>query len=142
MILLLNQENSLCDIKQKIIVSRDSKNRTEHRAVNKGLNDVRWYKLDGDIIKNSKMCDFLVVNDTSKTAFLIELKGSNIEDAIPQLIAGEKLCFKELPKYIVHLRLICSKARTHKINSKEFRKFKEKYGRRFQYKEMLMEENI
>lgn len=130
--MILDNAESLCERDQKIIVSKDEKTQRRHRAVNeKQKSQVRHFKLDGVLLTNEKSCDFLLINDTKKKAYCIELKGRNITDAIPQLEAGEQFCKKELPDYEVHFRLICSKARTHEINTPNYRRFKEKNRNRF-----------
>lgn len=57
---------SLCQKNQKEIVSRDKRGKPEHRASNKGLNDVYHYKLDGELIKQQTCCDFLLMKIAEK----------------------------------------------------------------------------
>lgn len=141
--MLLTDDKSKCGEYQKIIVSRDTGNKREHRAINSnGKHKVRQYKLDGDIVKQRKSCDFLVLNDSVKKAYYIELKGENIDEAIPQLESAVQICSQELRQYDVFYRIVCSKIRTHKINSNKFRKFQAKVGRKLQYSSVRMEENI
>lgn len=81
--MLLNPEKSLCEKNQAIVVSRDKGNSREHRAINPQKSfDLRKYQLDGDLIKQTKCCDFLLINDTRKKAYLIELKGGNVDEAV------------------------------------------------------------
>lgn len=138
---MLTFEKSRCKEHQRLIVSRDSGTRREHRAINPDEKySVRQYKLDGDLVIQQKCCDFLLLNDSLKKAYFIELKGSNIEEAIPQLENGIKLCAEELIGYTVLCRIVSSKVRTHDIQSNTFRKFKDKYGARLKYKTNVMEE--
>ena len=68
----LTTEKSLCEEKQKLIVSKDKGTSREHRAKNEsGRYNVRHYKLDGDIVKQQKCCDYLLLNDTRKNAYFI-----------------------------------------------------------------------
>ena len=118
-------------------------NKREHRAINKnGTYQVRQYKLDGDIIKQMKCCDFLVINDSMKKSYYIELKGENIDEAILQLESAVQLCSGELRGYEIFYRIVCSKVLTHKVNSNKFRKFQAKVGKKLQYKSGSMEEMI
>ena len=87
-------------------------------------------------------CDFLLVNDSTKKAYFIELKGKNIDDAVEQLAAGERMCKAELQGYSFFYRIVCSKAKTHKIQSNKFRKFKAKYGPHLLMKENILSENL
>lgn len=139
--MFLTPENSLCEKKQAIVVSKEKGNQREHRATNPQRKfDLRHYKLDGNVFKQTKCCDFLLVNDSRNKAYLIELKGGNIDDAVEQLEAGEQKCRDELKGYIFFYRIVCSKARTHKIQSVKFRKFKEKCGVRLMMKENILSE--
>ena len=96
----LTTEKSLCEEKQKLIVSKDKGTSREHRAKNEsGRYNVRHYKLDGDIVKQQKCCDYLLLNDTRKNAYFIELKGRNIDEAAAQLTNGAKLFRSELKDY-------------------------------------------
>lgn len=139
--MLLTKEKSRCEEHQKVIVSRDNVTKREHRAINQEQRYVvRHYKLDGDLVKQQKCCDFLLLNDSLKKAYFIELKGSNMDEAIPQLENGAKLCAQELDGYTFLYRIVPSKVRTHKVESSKFRKFKDRCGSRLKYQTNRMEE--
>lgn len=139
--MFFSKEKSLCEQNQSIVVSRDHGSQKEHRAVNPGRQfDLRHYKLDGDIIQQQRCCDFLLLNDTKKKAYLIELKGKNIDHAVEQLEAGERICRQFLQGYTYLYRIVCGKVQTHKIKGNKFRKFKEKHSRQLEVKENKMEE--
>ena len=141
--MLLTPEKSLCEKNQATVVSRDKGNQREHRASNPQRKfDLRHYKLDGDLFKQTKCCDFLLVNDSRYKAYLIELKGGNIDVAVEQLEAGEQKCKDELKGYTFFYRIVCSKARTHKMQSLKLRKFKEKCGTRLKIKENVLTETL
>ena len=72
---LLDQYDSLCEKNQKIIISRDKGTSTrKHRADNSEHRyDVRQYKLDGVVVKNETCCDYMMLNDSLRRAYLIEL---------------------------------------------------------------------
>ena len=140
--MLLTKDKSRCEEYQKIIVSRDTGSR-EHKAINPEQRyKVRQYKLDGDLIVQQKCCDFLVLNVSSKNAYFIELKGSNIDEAISQLENGATLCKAELNGYTFFYRIVASKVRTHQVESNKFRKFKDKYGSNLKYQTNRMEETL
>jgi len=77
-----------------------------------------------------------------KKAYFIELKGKNIDDAVEQLAAGERMCKAELQGYSFFYRIVCSKAKTHKIQGNKFRKFKAKCGSHLLMKENILSENL
>lgn len=139
--MLLTEEKSICSKNQRIVTSKDDGESRIHRAINPDARfDLRHYKLDGDIFTQSKCCDFLLINDTRKKAYFIELKGSQVDKAIDQLEAGEQKCRSELIGYQLFYRIVCSKAKTHQIQNTKFRRFKEKHVNCFQMKENYMEE--
>lgn len=140
--MLLTPEKSLCENRQKIIVSKDRGTPREHRAINSNDYSVRHYKLDGEIVKQQKCCDYLLVNDSLKNAYFIELKGRNIDEAISQLQNAERVCQSELMGYIFYYRIVSSKVRTHDVQKNEFRKFKERCGSRLKYQTNLIEEQL
>lgn len=71
----LNGFTSLCSKNAKQIVSRDKGNPQYHKANNVSNSEVTHYQIDGKVIKTGDRCDYLLMNETSKTAYLIELKG-------------------------------------------------------------------
>ena len=68
---ILSGHQSLCDKRQKRIVSKEK--RSSHTAVNETSQLVRQYLIDGDVIKdkNAIKCDYLVLNDEKKTAYFM-----------------------------------------------------------------------
>lgn len=61
-------------------------------------------------------------------------KGSNIDNAVPQLEAGLNLFQSGLTGYTFCFRIVQSKARTQAIQGTVFRKFKDKYRSQLKYK--------
>lgn len=88
----LNGFISLCGKNAEQIVSRDKGNPQYHKANNVSNSEVTHYQIDGEVIKTGDRCDYLLMNETSKTAYLIELKGSDLVKAASQL-GGNGKCF-------------------------------------------------
>ena len=123
----LTPEKSLCQKNQKNIVSKE-KGRI-HTAINPdGRFDVRHYHLDGELINNQLCCDYLLINDSSKEAYYIELKGQDIRKAVTQVIAAEKICKEDLMGFKSNFRIIPSKVRAEELRSVEYRRLLEKVG--------------
>lgn len=141
---LLDQHASLCVKNQKIIISRDKGTSSkEHRADNSEHRyDVRKYQLDGIVVKNEKCCDFLLLNDSLRRAYLIELKGRNIDEAVPQLQAGKRIVSPELKGYDFYYRIVCSKVNKNDLMKNAFRKFQDACGSRLAYTSVHMEEKL
>ena len=92
----LNGFTSLCSKNAKQIVSRDKGNPQYHKANNVSNSEVTHYQIDGKVIKTGDRCDYLLMNETSKTAYLIELKGSDLVKAASQLEATENALRSQL----------------------------------------------
>lgn len=121
---MLNRYQSICQGRQKIIVSKDSGSARTHRALNVRRDDVRHYRIDGYVIddKTVRKCDFLLLNDTKQDAYLIEVKGKDILSAIEQLEQTEKQLREELKGYHTKYRIVY-RSNTHAVHSTEFKKF-------------------
>lgn len=57
------------------------------------------YKIDGVVIKVGSRCDYLLMNEEARIAYLIELKGSDLVKAAEQLEATENVLQRELLTY-------------------------------------------
>ena len=139
----LNGFSSLCDACASIIISKDKGNPQKHIAKNVNQAYVTHYKIDGVVIKEGhNKCDYLVLNEDSKTAYLIELKGSDLCKAAQQLETTENILSNELRAYDKRYRIIANKCKTQEINSSSYIKFKKKWGHKLVQKTGTLSENI
>ena len=127
-------ENLCKDKRQPIIVSQDRRSDCQHRAQNVVKQNnlrsaVRRYKIDGNIIIDGNKCDYLVLNDDLKTAYLIELKGKDIHHAIKQLEDTLNIMKENLPDYTFFLRIAYTGRCTHNVHDNKINRWKEKYGK-------------
>lgn len=127
--MLFNDISSRCDPKCPIIVSRE--NGKTHRALNSDRSTVYQYKIDGDVIQKAdsqKRCDYLVENEDKKTAYLIELKGTDLLHAIEQIEATILLFARKFKEnsYTVYPRIVYG-SNTHAVNDSRYRNFMKKY---------------
>lgn len=138
---MLFSGKSLCDINQPIIVSCE--NKKTHRANNNNKNSVFQYKIDGDIISTTspeRRCDYLLENETKRTVYLIELKGTDVQHAVEQIEATIKKFGSILGSYTIMPRIIY-RGNTHGVNSSRVVKFKRDYPQSI-FKETIIEEYI
>lgn len=142
--MLLDPGKSLCKPHQTLIVSKDKGEPRQHRAINpSGINLVRHYRLDGDLVLKQECCDFLLLNDSRHRAYYIELKGRHIDKAVSQLLAAEKICRPELIGYTSYFRIVASKSPTHKNLPKKYRDLLALVGReRLICKTNILEETL
>ncbi|MBP3781040.1 MAG: hypothetical protein ILA30_05185 [Selenomonas sp.] len=114
--------------KNSIYVSEE--NNCKHKAINGNRDYVNHIKIDGKVIpracRDTKRIDFLLLNETKKTAYFIELKGSHIKDAFEQLEVTDKHLKPLLEKYVVQWRIICH-SRTTSLRTNEVTKYCRKH---------------
>ena len=92
-------------------------------------------KNDKDVINDgTSRCDYLLMNDDSADAYLIELKGSDIEYGLEQLEATASHLQKDLKGYMVKYRLIHSRAKTQAINGIKFKKFCRRHNKQDEFR--------
>ena len=143
----LNNCNSHCAMKAVTIISSD-RGSCKHVARNLNHSDVYQFKIDGEVIKgDERRCDWLVINGDAKTAYYIELKGSDIEKAIDQLENTHSILKNEIPDYGTYYRIVY-KSGSHSVYSHKVIRWKEKMGsdtsgkKRAVVKQRQMEEEI
>ena len=134
--------NSLCNDHAPIIVSQDYRNPQKHVAYNVKKSYVTHYKIDGVVIQDGNRCDFLLLNEDTKIAYLIELKGSDLSKAAEQLEATEKKLSQELNAYSKRYRIISNKCKTTEINHSSYLKYKTKWGKNLVQRSGIYPENI
>lgn len=133
---------SLCAKNAHQIISKDRKNPQYHKAVNKENNDVTQYQIDGIVLKDGTRCDYLLMNETKKVAYLIELKGSVLVKAAEQLENTEKMLRQELFGYSLRYRIVANKCKTQEIRSSAYRKYQMLWKGRLLQKTGFIKENI
>ncbi|MCD7965898.1 MAG: hypothetical protein LUG90_09045 [Clostridiaceae bacterium] len=140
---MLNDYQSLCQPQAKVVVSRDSGAKRTHRAINADEDFVRHYRIDGDVIRDKtiRKCDFLLLNDTKKNAYLIEVKGTDLLSSVAQLENTEKILKEDLRDYQKKLRIVY-RSNTHAVTSTEFKRFCFRHGGNVIARTDLLEEYI
>ena len=127
--MIFDSQYSKCGVKQKKIVSSEKKN--EHILYNESGWDVYQFHIDGGIVqtRTGERCDYIVeVDMTPKPkAYIIELKGSDLEKAISQIITTMNVFKAQLGGYIQLPRIIMRKVPTHEIHGNKYREFKRKF---------------
>ena len=103
---------SLCNKHAARIVSKDEGNPQYHKGNNIGKAYVTHYKIDGVVITKKERCDYLLINEETHTAYLIELKGSDLVKAARQLEITENHLHRELFGYQVRYRIVANKCKT------------------------------
>lgn len=121
---------SLCSPRASQIISRDKGNPQYHKGNNPSGAYVTHYKIDGTVIKEGNKCDYLLMNEDTRTAYLIELKGSDLVKAARQLEATGKLLARELAGYQLRYRIIANKCKTQEIYSSAYRKYQIRWKER------------
>ncbi|MBE6968179.1 MAG: hypothetical protein E7444_07070 [Ruminococcaceae bacterium] len=138
----LNGYTSLCQKHASIISSKDKGGSQTHIGHNRKSAFVTHYKIDGVVITQGNKCDYLLINEDTHTAYLIELKGSDLCWAAMQLDATEKVLAKQLSGYSLQYRIVANKCKTQEIESTEFKKYRVRWKTRLSYKTMQLKEDI
>lgn len=127
--MIFNDSFSSCGTKQAIVVSRENGN--EHILHNNSQCNVYQFHIDGGIVKNSngERCDFIVEVETMprSTAYVIELKGSDLNKAISQILNTIQTYRENMAKHRILPRIIIHKVSTHDIHGKRYRDLKKIY---------------
>ena len=133
---LSDYENLCKNKRQAIIVSRDVKSKTDCRHEARNIvrrnnlcSIVRQYLIDGNIIKEGNKCDYMVLNDDMKTAYLIELKGDRIHHAIKQLEDTLRIMRENLPEYNFFLRIVYTGNCSHAVRDNKTIRWKDEHGK-------------
>lgn len=133
---------SLCSKNASQIVSRDKGNPQYHKGKNIAKEYVTHYRIDGIIIKMGSKCDYLLMNEEKRVAYLIELKGSDLVKAAEQLEATEKVLKQELSSYNLQYRIVANKCKTQAIYSSAYRKYQIRWKGKLIQKTGFIEEDI
>ena len=133
---------SICSKNAGQIVSRDKGNPQYHKGNNIGKAYVTHYKIDGVVITKKERCDYLLINEETHTAYLIELKGSDLVKAARQLEITENHLHRELFGYQVRYRIVANKCKTQEIRTSEYRKYQIRWKGRLIQRTVFIEENI
>lgn len=139
---MLNKDNCCFSGRHKKITSRDNGCTRCHIGHNRNSRKIYQYKLDTEVFPNQKCCDFLLLNSEDSKAYLIEIKGADLDHASEQLAQTLVLLDKDLVDYEVNLRIVASKVKTQAIMTSTFKKFQKKYGKRLVFKSQIIEESI
>jgi len=127
--MLFDAEKSRCKTDALTVVSSENNNR--HILENISRVKVYQYHIDGDIITGTadKKCDYIVEAMTTPrpVAFVIELKGSDIIQAIRQIESTILKYKNKLEIYEICPRIVVHKVTTLSLRSSEYRKLKKLY---------------
>lgn len=138
----LNKYKSECGLRDPIVISKDKGSSRRHIAHTNGC-DITQYRIDGNVITQGNKCDYLVMNETDKIAYFIELKGADLGWAAKQLSATVEQFGKNFAQqYQIRLRIVASKCKTQEIETTEFRRFRKKWKNTLKYATNVIEEVI
>lgn len=113
----------------KLPIFVSAENGCEHRAHNPDNDSIRQFKLDGEVFPlkaEPQRCDFLLLNDTKKTAYFIELKGTQAKKAIEQIETSIGEINPSIPTYKIFRRIITRRG-THGIQQDSLIRWKKQH---------------
>lgn len=121
---------SICtnsDDRRKIIVLKE--NQSEYRAINNAGKHVITVRVDGCLITTGERCDYFMDVVDDREVYLIELKGSDLDKAIKQLMVTYEILKKEIDATF-HGRVVLSKTHAPDLRSSIFKKLQMQLSRK------------
>ena len=144
--ILLFSEKYCEYLNQKIIIIKDIKNKfpkVEFSSKNKNYITAQKYKIENGVLSSDggKQCDWFLFILNNSTGYLIELKGSDLDDACKQILETiDRL--KEINQKFLDFKLngliALNRINSHQINSLHEKRLKTKLK---QYNGELKKEN-
>lgn len=113
--------------KIKVIVCAEKSKKYEY--INGSKHFIVKIRVDGCLIKTEteRKCDFMILNcNEPKKAYLIELKGHDLNHAASQILNVINLFQRELLAYEIHARIVLSRAFQGDIQSENYVKLQRK----------------
>lgn len=100
----------------------------EYQGKNDDRNVIRLFHIDGYIIEGTsgKKCDYLILNDTNRKVFYIELKGTDIKKATEQLDNAIKEINSSIG-YEVYPRIVFKGSATHALRDSKIINWKKSW---------------
>ena len=125
----INEHKPCYQGRDKEIVSKDKRSPSTHIGVNEQFHQIRKFHIDGDVLPEGEVpsrCDYLILNDTAKRAYFIELKGRhNVKHGTEQVDATVSMV-KGLKGYTIFCRVVHKKG-THNVTDSDRTRWKNKY---------------
>lgn len=99
---------------------------SEYIANNPNQNQLDCYRIDGCVTSIQKKCDFLLLNLDRTSAYLIELKGSDLINAINQLECTLDFINQKLTGYKINARIVLTKVHAPDLLTTKYLRFRKK----------------
>lgn len=113
-----------CD-NRKILVLREKK--CQYVFYNDNQFDICQVDIDGCMIKNGKRCDFLVIYPENSSVYFVELKGSDLFQAVDQINQSLNILLPYLNNTKINARIVLTKVSVPDIrNSSTLLKFEKR----------------
>jgi hypothetical protein len=91
------------------------------------LNFITKYRVDGNLIKEGKKCDFLLLNCEKRKAYFIELKGSNLHRAIDQINQTIDLLQSSIKDdFAIYARIVLTRVNTINLEDLKYKNLNKK----------------
>lgn len=137
---------SCCECSQNQTINAEE-NKRKYSLQNPHRREVCKIHLDGCVTMETtgKQCDYLFLSCDTNLAFFIELKGSDLLQAIDQLDQSIDRHKKSMEGLAINARIVLSRVQTPDIRSPKRLKFEKKInnlGGTFRYKNKLLEETL
>lgn len=119
-------------------------NHCRHEMHNPRRDMGRQFQVDGGVFPKGgglERCDWLLLNDTRKDAYYIELKGKDIHKAISQIENTIREIHPSIQDYDVYCRIVYH-TNSHHVTGSEVTQWKKRYKGKAEIKSRRMIENF
>lgn len=132
--------------KNKIVTCIDAKSSTKYIYENDSLDELTKYRVDGCLIKDDdSKCDYLLLNCTKEISYFVELKGSDLIQAVEQIDRSIDILHKDFKEYSVEARIVLTRVNTTDLKSSKLIRLESKlrklHGKLIKKTRQLTEKN-
>ncbi|GHV21179.1 hypothetical protein FACS189428_1170 [Clostridia bacterium] len=100
--------------------------RSKYTYENRSLDQITKYRVDGNLISEGKKCDFLLLNCEKKKAYFIELKGSDLHQAIDQITTTIDMLKNSLSDFTICARIVLTRVNSTCLEDLKYKTLKKK----------------
>lgn len=118
--------NCFCNHNRTIILRDKVGGCSKYVADNPNINEIDCYHVDGCVTSIQKKCDYLLLNLNQLNAYLIELKGSDLLNAIEQLNSTLDFLITRLANYNINARVVLTKVYAPDLLTSKFLRFRKR----------------
>lgn len=134
-----------CEIKSDKFTFVAPGAKTEYRVSNDNRKVISKYIVDDCLLRlrqRDEKCDYLFMIDTTKSAYFIECKGSDILKAVSQIHSSINILTDDLKGYILKGRIVSTRVYSPDLRTQAYSKLREKFKGDLKVKNKILTEIV